>query len=73
VNVRQAFRAEFEHSENAAHEAELLRLKDQVHSIVDIQTICRRYGVAARVFESGTGRIVGDIERDGSQVAGWGR
>lgn len=73
MNVRQAFRAEFEHSADAAHEAELRRLKDQVHSIVDIQTICRRYGVSARVFEAGTGRIVGDIERDGSQVPGWGR
>jgi hypothetical protein len=73
VSVRQSFRAEFEPSADAAHEAELRRLKDQVHSIVDIQTICRRYGVSARVYESGTGRIVGDIERDGSQVPGWGR
>jgi hypothetical protein len=73
VNVRQAFRAEFEHSENAAHEVELRRLKDLLHSIVDIQMICRRYGVAARVFESGTGRIVGDIDREGGQVPGWGR
>lgn len=73
MSVQQAYRAEFESSANAAHEAELRRLKDQVHSIVDIQMICRRFGVAARVFEAGTGRIVGDIERDGSQVPGWGR
>ncbi|MEY4551502.1 MAG: hypothetical protein RL685_7697 [Pseudomonadota bacterium] len=72
VNPRQPFRAEFEHSENAAHEAELRRLKDALYSIADIQQICRRYGVSARVFESGTGRIVGDVERDGSQAAGWG-
>ena len=73
MNARQPYRAEFERSANAAHDAELLRLKDALHSIVDIQLICRRYGVAARVFESGTGRVVGDIDRDGSQLAGWGR
>lgn len=73
MNVRQTFRAEFEHSDDAAHELELRRLKDMLHSIVDIQMICRRFGVAARVFESGTGRIVGDIDRDGSQLPGWGR
>jgi hypothetical protein len=67
------FRAEFDRSEDAAHEAELRRLKDALHSIVDIQLICRRYGVRARVFESGTGRIVGDLNSDGTQVSGWGR
>jgi hypothetical protein len=73
VSVQQTFRAEFDRSEDDARQTELRRLKDGVHSIVDIQLICRRYGVGARVFEAGTGRIVGDINRDGSQVAGWGR
>jgi hypothetical protein len=73
VTAQQAYRAEFDPSEDEARQAELRRLKDGVHSIVDIQLICRRYGVGARVFEAGTGRIVGDINRDGSQVAGWGR
>ena len=67
------FRAEFDRSEDVEHEAELRRLKDAVHSIVDIQMICRRFGVGARVFESGTGRVVGELERDGTQVTGWGR
>jgi hypothetical protein len=73
VNARQSFRAEFEPNQDEARQAELHRLKDGLHSIVDIQLICRRYGVGARVFEAGTGRIVGDINRDGSQVAGWGK
>jgi len=73
VNEQPRFRAEFGRTNKASEDAELWRLKDNLHSIVDIQVICHRYGVSARVYESGTGRVVGDINPDGSQVKGWGQ
>lgn len=73
VNERPRFRAEFGRTNKATEDAELSLLKDNLHSIVDIQVICHRYGVPARVFESGTGRVVGDINPDGSQAKGWGQ
>ena len=47
-------------------------LKDALHTVEAIQAICKRYGAEARVFEAGTGRVVGDITRAGDRVKGWG-
>ncbi len=72
MSPQPLFRAEFSRTGDDRVDSELKRLKDNLHSIVDIQLICHRYGVQARVFEGGTGRVVGDIQPDGSQAAGWG-
>ena len=72
VTKQNTFRAAFGPTHDAARDAELTRLKDGLHTIETIQDICKRYGAEARVFEAGTGRVVGDIGRDGGRVKGWG-
>ena len=72
VTTQTTFRAAFSPTNDAARDAELTRLKDGLHTIEAIQAICKRYGASARVFEAGTGRVVGDITRDGARVKGWG-
>jgi hypothetical protein len=72
VTTQKTYRAAFGTTNDAARDAELNRLKDALHTIEAIQAICKRYGTEARVFESGTGRVVGDITRSGDRVKGWG-
>lgn len=72
VTTQKTYRAAFGPTHDVARDAELIRLKDALHTIEAIQAICKRYGAEARVFEAGTGRVVGDISRDGRRVKGWG-
>jgi hypothetical protein len=72
VSALKTFRAAFSRTNDAERDAELGRLKDALHTIEAIQAICKRYGAEARVFEAGTGRVVGDVSRNGERVKGWG-
>lgn len=72
MTTQKTYRAAFGTTNDAARDAELTLLKDGLHTIQAIQAICKRYGAPARVFEAGTGRVVGDITRDGGRVRGWG-
>lgn len=72
VTTQKTYRAAFGITNDAARDVELQRLKDALHTIEAIQAICKRHGASARVFEAGTGRVVGDITRDGVRVPGWG-
>jgi hypothetical protein len=68
VATPRTFRANFGRTDNEAVDAELTRLQDQLHTIEQIQAICRQYKVRARVFDASTGRIVGDLDREGHEV-----
>ena len=72
MTTQKTYRAAFGTTNDRARDAELTRLKDALHTVEAIQAICKRYGAEARVFEAGTGRVVGDITRAGDRVKGWG-
>ena len=64
----KTFRADFGSTDDERLDAELLLIKDQLHTFEQLQAICRKYKVRARVFDASTGRIVGDLDRDGHEV-----
>jgi hypothetical protein len=68
VATPKTFRAGFGRTDKEDLDSELIRIEDQLHTLEQIQAICRRYKVRARVFDASTGRIVGDLDREGHEV-----
>lgn len=61
----RTFHADFQSTDDVDQDAELIELEDLPHTIEEIQEICRRYHVRARVFELGTGEMIGEVAPPG--------
>jgi hypothetical protein len=67
VEAERKFRADFGSTDDEARDAELTLLEDGLHTIEEIQAICKRYGVWARAIDSASGLLVDEFGRSGTR------